>query len=172
MQTFTVHICVFFYLHIWSCFQFIVHCFTDRVCHIHFERLFATIHSHFGLTEEEHIKHISGWFFIFFYSSDFGVCTWHFFQRTSFQQWWHHIAASFTDRLRQTDSLRCHCPPGRHVQNLYASFNPNKHLRSLCLRPALKWDHDVVCKWTTSQNWLQLLLFQKKKTHTYSKHTL
>lgn len=40
----------------------------------------------------------------------------------------------------------------KHMRGERAHVAPNKHLSSLCLRPTLKWDRDVVCKWTTSQN--------------------
>lgn len=112
MQIFIVHICGFFlfaYLVLFSVYcpllhrQGVSHSFREPFCYNPLSFWFDR--------RRAHKTYFWMIFYIFFYFSDFGVCTWRFFQCTSFQQWWHHIAAGFTERLRQTDSLRCHCPP-------------------------------------------------------------
>lgn len=134
------------------CPQFAVHYFTDRVCHIHFTRHFsAAIHSHFGLTRIEGKTYF--WSIFFFPSFYFSFPRFPalFFPLRS------HFASGGTTRLQISggNSDRYYSVSSfsqKHMRGERAHVAPNKHLSSLCLRPTLKWDRDVVCKWTTSQN--------------------
>lgn len=133
--------------------QFAVHYFTDWVCHIHFARQFsAAIHSFwFDQGRRKNIFLVNS-FFHHFISVSRGALR--FFPLCS------HFASGGTARLQifwaggeiQTDITQCRCSSQKHMHGERAHVAPNKHLSSLCLRPALKWDRDVVCKWTTSQN--------------------
>lgn len=133
------------------CLQFAVHYFTDWVCHIHFTRHFsAAIHSHFGLTRIEGKTYFWSIFFsIILFQFPEVPCA--FFSLRS------HFASGGTTRLQISggNSDRYYSVLSfsqKHMRGERAHVAPNKHLRSLCLRPTLKWDRDVVCKWTTSQN--------------------
>lgn len=95
-----------------------------------------------------------------------------------------HSFSSCGTTLLETQ-LPCHCRPRKHTQErhwrfvnlcVYLNLNPNiKACYVSELQPALTVETKMVmwfCKWTTNQNWLQLLLFQKEKnTHMHRTHT-
>lgn len=152
----------------YCCLQFAVHCYTDRVRHIHFfKSYFAAIHPHFGLTRIEGKTYFWSIFFHLFISVSWGALCFFFPLHCHFASGgatWLHISWGTLDRYYSVSFSQ------KHMRGERAHVAPNKHLSSLCLRVSLKWDRDVVCKWTTSQNWL---LHQAKNcaTQKRGKHT-